>query len=65
MSEFDIVLDLISKIKKELENMKATEKISDYLLEEVFFQREQHSTVFKLHLDFYINVKRDVKGDEG
>jgi len=59
MSEFEIILDLVGKIKQQLENLKATEKISEYLLDFLKFEREQQSMVFKVRLDFWISVKRE------
>jgi len=61
MSEFEVLLDLLSKIKRELEDLRAKERIRDYLLEDVFFQKEPQSTVYKITLDFYINVKKEIK----
>jgi len=66
MSEFEVLLDLLSKLKRELEDLRAKERIRDYLLEDVFFQKEPQSTVFKVTLDFYVNVKKEIQtGEEG
>ena len=64
MSEFNIVLDLIGKLKQQLENMKATEQVNDYLLDFLLVEREQHSLTFRLRVDFVINVKKQIKGVE-
>jgi len=61
MSEFEVLLDLLSRLKRELEDLRAKERIRDYLLEDVFFQKEPQSTVYKITLDFYINVKKEIK----
>jgi len=64
MSEFEVFLSLLNGIKDKLEELKKMEKIGDYLLEDVFFQREPQSTTFKVTLDFFVNIKKKISEED-